>query len=96
MNRANPSQWHGRKNSAGQLASIEKHFVFTDFDTALAFANRVAAIAAQENHHPSLLLQWGSCVVRWSTHDAGNTVTERDIACAEQCQALYQQTQKSS
>ncbi len=89
MNRANPSQWHGRKNSAGQLASIEKHFVFADFDTALAFANRVAAIAAQENHHPTLLLQWGSCVVRWSTHDAGNLVTPRDVRCAELTDAAY-------
>jgi pterin-4a-carbinolamine dehydratase len=35
------------------------------------------------------LLQWGSCVVRWSTHDAGHTVTERDIACADLCDKLY-------
>ncbi len=97
MNSTSPlSTWRGSKNAAGQLASIEKVFAFADFDSAMAFANGVAAIAAAANHHPSLLLQWGSCVVRWSTHDAGNTVTERDIACAEQCQALYQQTQKSS
>ena len=78
------------ENAAGQLASIEKVFAFADFDTALAFANGVALIAQQHNHHPSILLQWGLCVVRWSTHDAGHIVTERDVACAECCDALYQ------
>lgn len=92
MNATNPSRWHGNKNAAGQLASIEKVFTFADFDTALAFANGVALIAQQRNHHPSILLQWGSCVVRWSTHDAGHTVTERDIACAQLCDTLYQKT----
>ncbi|MFI0545502.1 MAG: 4a-hydroxytetrahydrobiopterin dehydratase [Brachymonas sp.] len=81
--------WHGSKNAAGQLASIEKAFAFADFDSALAFANRVADIARAENHHPSLLVQWGSCVVRWSTHDAGHTVTERDVRGAELTDAAY-------
>ena len=60
MNATNPSRWHGSKNAAGQLASIEKVFAFADFDTALAFANGVALIAQQHNHHPSILLQWGA------------------------------------
>ncbi len=91
MNTANPSPWRGNKNAAGQLASIERVFAFADFDSALAFVNGVATIAQQQNHHPSILLQWGSCVLRWSTHDAGNTVTERDLVCADLCDALYQQ-----
>jgi 4a-hydroxytetrahydrobiopterin dehydratase len=81
--------WRGSKNAAGQLVSIEKVFRFADFDAALVFANGVGSIARQQNHHPSILLQWGSCVVRWSTHDAGNTVTERDVACADLCDAFY-------
>ena len=90
MNATNPSRWHGSKNAAGQLASIEKVFAFADFDTALAFANGVALIAQQHKRRPSIVLQGGLCVVRWSTHDAGHIVTERDVACAECCDALYQ------
>jgi len=81
--------WRGSKNAAGQLASIEKVFAFANFDLAMAFANSVAAIASAQDHHPVLLIQWGSCVVRWSTHDAGNTVTPRDVTCAELCDQAY-------
>ncbi len=90
MTSNNHNTWHGSKNSAGQLASIEKRFAFADFDAAMAFAQRIAAIAAQENHHPTLLIQWGCVVLRWSTHDAGNTVTAQDVRCAELSDAAYE------
>lgn len=89
MNTANPSQWHGSKNAQGQLAFIERVFTFAHFSHCMAFANRVADIARQENHHPTLLIQAQTCVVRWSTHDAGNTVTARDVRCAEFTDAAY-------
>lgn len=81
--------WRGSKNASGQLASIEKVFSFDDFVACMAFANRVAALAEQQNHHPTLLIQYSTCVVRWSTHDAGNTVTARDVECAALTDGAY-------
>ncbi len=41
---------------------------FPDFAAALAFTNRVGAIAEQEGHHPALLTEWGKVTVSWWTH----------------------------
>jgi 4a-hydroxytetrahydrobiopterin dehydratase len=35
---------------------------------ALAFTNRVGAIAEAEGHHPALLTEWGNVAVTWRTH----------------------------
>ena len=82
------SNWRATRTAAGAIASIEKAFRFSDFAKSMAFANKVAELAEQKNHHPVLLVQWGVCVVRWSTHDAGNTVTPLDVECAALTDAL--------
>ncbi|MEP0825876.1 MAG: 4a-hydroxytetrahydrobiopterin dehydratase, partial [Nitrososphaera sp.] len=46
----------------------EKSFAFKDFAEALAFTNRVGAIAEQEGHHPDILTEWGKVTVSWWTH----------------------------
>jgi hypothetical protein len=35
---------------------------------ALAFTNRVGALAEEEGHHPALLTEWGRVTVTWWTH----------------------------
>lgn len=47
---------------------LTRTFGFSNFEQALAFTNRVGAIAEQENHHPALLTEWGSVTVTWWTH----------------------------
>ena len=37
---------------------LERVFKFPNFATALAFTNRVGAIAEEEGHHPALLTEW--------------------------------------
>ena len=81
------SNWRATR-SGGTIASIEKVFHFADFAGSMAFAQQVADLAQRQNHHPTLLVQWGTCVVRWSSHDAGNTVTPLDVECAALTDAL--------
>jgi 4a-hydroxytetrahydrobiopterin dehydratase len=47
---------------------LEKSFQFKDFKQALAFTNRVAQLANEEDHHPALLTEWGKVTVTWWTH----------------------------
>lgn len=47
---------------------LEKEFRFRDFAEALAFTNRVGAVAEAEGHHADLLLSWGRVVVSIWTH----------------------------
>ena len=47
---------------------LERVFAFPDFARALAFTNRVGALAEEEGHHPALLTEWGRVTVTWWTH----------------------------
>ena len=47
---------------------LEKEFTFPDFAAALAFTNRVGAIAETEGHHPDIYLAWGKVRVTIWTH----------------------------
>jgi len=50
------------------VKQLERVFQFSDFVQALAFTNRVGAIAEAEGHHPALLTEWGKVTVTWWTH----------------------------
>src|SRR5437762_876449 len=50
------------------IKRLERSFTFKNFVAALAFANRVGAIAEEEGHHPALLVEWGKVTVTWWTH----------------------------
>lgn len=87
-----PSRLAGRKLAAfaGRLGAgwsvvrgreLRAKFRFADFAAALAFVNRIGALAEKQNHHPDLELGWGRVAVRLTTHDAGG-LTEKDFALA--------------
>ena len=50
------------------VPQLERIFRFDDFAQALAFTNRVGALAEEEQHHPALLTEWGRTTVTWWTH----------------------------
>jgi 4a-hydroxytetrahydrobiopterin dehydratase len=50
------------------IARLERVFHLPSFADALAFANRVGALAEAEGHHPALLTEWGRVTVTWWTH----------------------------
>jgi 4a-hydroxytetrahydrobiopterin dehydratase len=47
---------------------LEKDFRFADFVQALAFTNRIGAIAEEQQHHPDIYLAWGKVRVTIWTH----------------------------
>ncbi len=50
------------------IPRLERVFRFSNFVEALAFTNRVGALAEVEGHHPALLTEWGKVTVTWWTH----------------------------
>ncbi len=60
---------------------LVREFRFKDFASAMAFANKVAAIAEEEGHHPDLAISWGSVSVELSTHAIGG-LSENDFIVA--------------
>jgi 4a-hydroxytetrahydrobiopterin dehydratase len=64
-----------------------KSFSFSDFMSPMDLANKIAAIAEQENHHPDLVIRWGSLTVTIWTHAAGG-LTENDFILAAKIDKL--------
>jgi 4a-hydroxytetrahydrobiopterin dehydratase len=50
------------------IQRIERVYRFPNFADALAFTNRVGAIAEEEGHHPAILTEWGRVTVTLWTH----------------------------
>jgi 4a-hydroxytetrahydrobiopterin dehydratase len=47
---------------------IERKFTFKNFEEALAFVNRVGALAEDEGHHPDITFGWGYATISLYTH----------------------------
>lgn len=65
---------------------LEKEFRFPDFAQALAFTNRVGAIAEKEGHHPDIYLAWGKVRVTLWTHKIDG-LTRSDFILAARIEA---------
>ncbi len=53
----------------GGVKKLHKQFKFKNFQQALSFTNRLGEIAEKEDHHPSILTEWGRVCVTWWTYD---------------------------
>lgn len=71
----------------GADVAIEKTYCFDNFLKTMAFVNALAFIAEQQDHHPELLVTYGSCSVRFNTHDV-HGVSHSDFDCAALVDAL--------
>lgn len=56
---------------------------FADFNEAWGFLNRVALIAEQQGHHPTIENTFNKVKLTVTTHDAGNSLTNKDRAFAD-------------
>lgn len=68
--------------------SLQQTFQFRDFSEAFAFMTRVALEAEKMNHHPTWTNTYNKVEIILSTHDAGNTVTEKDHKLAKKIDAI--------
>lgn len=62
---------------------LVRHYEFKNFSEAFAFMTRVAFIAEKHDHHPEWTNVYNKLVIKLSTHDAGNIVTDKDRHLAE-------------
>jgi 4a-hydroxytetrahydrobiopterin dehydratase len=60
---------------------LRKTFRFPDFATALAFVDRVGAVAEVEQHHPDIQLGWGRVTLEIWTHAIAG-LSENDFILA--------------
>ena len=66
---------------------LVKSYRFKNFTEALAFVDRVGAIADEQNHHPDIYLAWGKVRIEIWTHKIDG-LTESDFIFAAKVDAL--------
>ncbi len=50
------------------IKRLKRVINFNNFVDAVAFTQKVADLAEEENHHPSILTEWGKVTICWWTH----------------------------
>lgn len=68
---------------------LHRIFKFADFRQAFAFMTEVAFAAEAAGHHPDWSNVYNTVKIGLTTHDAGNTVTEKDHALAREIDEVY-------
>jgi 4a-hydroxytetrahydrobiopterin dehydratase len=78
----------GQGWSLNARGHLERRYTFQDFAQALAFTNKVGAVAEAEGHHPDLYLTYGKCKLEiWSHKMKG--LTERDFILAAKSEQKF-------
>lgn len=67
---------------------LVKKITFKDFNEALSFIVRVGIVSEQRNHHPTIENTYNEVCLKLTTHDKGNTITEKDYSLAEEINGL--------
>ncbi len=68
---------------------LYKKFTFKNFNEAFAFMTSVALLAEKADHHPTWTNTWNSVEIWLTTHDAGNTVTQKDRHLADAIDSVF-------
>jgi 4a-hydroxytetrahydrobiopterin dehydratase len=72
-------------NGAPRLA---REFHLSSYAATIEFVDLVAALAEQQDHHPSMLVEWGRVTVAWWTHAIQN-LSRNDYIMAARTDELY-------
>ena len=68
--------------------AIIRDLKFEDFAAAMAYVNRVAALAEEANHHPDILIHgWNKVRLTFTTHSEGG-LTDNDFQMARRVDEL--------
>lgn len=66
-------------------------YKFKDFVAAIAFMVNAAMYIDQMNHHPEWSNVYNKVTVKLCTHDAGDTVTDKDRELAKVLDKVYEE-----
>jgi 4a-hydroxytetrahydrobiopterin dehydratase len=68
---------------------LTKVYKFKDFQEAFSFMTEVADAAEAAQHHPKWTNVYNVVEIELTTHDAGNTVTDKDRDLADKIERIH-------
>ena len=66
---------------------IKKEFKFKDFKGSMGFVNKVAGLAEEEGHHPSIFISYNKVRITLATHAIGG-LSENDFIMAAKIDSI--------
>jgi 4a-hydroxytetrahydrobiopterin dehydratase len=70
---------------------LTRSFEFKDFVEAFAFMTKVAFAAEKMGHHPNWSNVYNRVVIKLCTHDANDSITEKDIKLSKEIDKIFNQ-----
>jgi len=67
--------------SVSGIDQLVKTYKFSNYEESLDFSNKVADLAESEDHHPRIVLEYGSVEVSWWSHKIKG-LHKNDFICA--------------
>jgi 4a-hydroxytetrahydrobiopterin dehydratase len=67
---------------------LTREYKFKDFVEAFGFMTKVAILAEKQNHHPTFTNTYNRVKIELTTHDNGNTISEKDHKLAKAIDTL--------
>jgi len=86
MPQTTPPGWTQANNA------LTRTITRADFVEALALVVEIGKLAEAADHHPDIDIRWRTVHLTLSSHEAGNTVTEKDFALAQKINDLSEET----
>lgn len=80
--------WKEENNQLNQI------FEFKDFVEAFAFMTQIAFLSEKMNHHPNWSNVYNKVEITLFTHDANNTITEKDRKLAKEIDLVYKKIKR--
>ncbi len=74
---------------------MRRTVTFPGFLDAIDAVVQIARVAEALDHHPDIDVRWRTVRLSVTTHDAGDTLTDRDIALARAIEQLLAQRRVS-
>jgi 4a-hydroxytetrahydrobiopterin dehydratase len=71
---------------------LRRTYTFDAYEPGLAFTQKIGELAIAEDHHPTILTQWGKVTVTWWTH-AIRGLHRNDFIMAAKSDEAYRQFQ---
>ena len=70
------------------IEQLYRAYSLKDFNAAISFSNKIAAIADNADHHPRLSVEWAKLSVYWWSHSIGG-LHLNDLVMAAKTDEIY-------
>ena len=77
--------WSIEEESINKLV---KTYNFANYADSVSFTNKIADLAEAEDHHPKIVLEWGSVKLEWWSHKIKG-LHLNDFICAAKSDKIF-------